>query len=427
MKSSIYNYKIQVDGIELLYNTVSNKCIPISDDVGKCLSGTKSNPNVESYLTKLNFLVEDDINEEVMVESLYLQRRYSSRVYQLIPNTSLDCNLCCWYCYETHLSKSYMTIEVVHKVIKHIELMAECNHFEILELSFFGGEPMTNYKAIAELLRHVDILSQKYKFKINLTFVTNGTLITQRYISLLSKYPTRFQITIDGGKDCHDQIRKYKNKKGDNGTYTKIIQGLRLMNNASENFTFTVRINYDNRVLNNFETLISDIDFLDRKRTVVSLHKVWQYKSSSDDFNMAIEAVNYVNGHNFVVNTRTLNTIFHCCYADNYNQAVINYDGSVYKCTARNFAKEKPLGYLNSLGVIEWNTPEIYKRMSLEIPEKCKVCKLLPCCPGICSQKKLETADTDSISCPFEENISIDDIILLNIKQQLITKKNGNN
>lgn len=418
---------MNINGVEMLYNTVSNKCIPISKDVENCLSGKDTDPIVKKRLNKLNFLVEDDIDEESMMKSLYLQRKFSSRVYQLVLNTSLDCNLCCWYCYETHLAKSYMTIDVVNKVIKHIELKSKCSHFEVLELSFFGGEPLMNYKAISELLKQVDELSQKYEFKIELTFVTNGTLISQKYIDLLRQYHTRFQVTLDGGQDSHNKIRKYKNEKVGTDSYAKIINGLRTLNDSSNNFVFTIRINYDNNVLKNFEALIKDLDFLDRKRTVISLHKVWQYKSTSDDINMAIEAVNYVNSHNFVVSTRTLSTKFDCCYADNYNQAVINYDGSVYKCTARNFAKTKPLGRLNSLGVIEWDTNEVDKRMALELPNKCMTCKLLPCCPGICSQKKLENTDSDSISCPFEKCLSIDDIILLNIKQQLIMKKNENN
>lgn len=406
---------------------MSNKFIRLNDDILKCLRGEKSDPKIGCMLENQEFLIKDDIDEKVLVNNLFMQRRYSSKVYQLILNTTLDCNLCCWYCYETHTMKSYMTLDIVDKILKHIELKSQSAPFEILDLYFFGGEPMLNYKAISALLPQLDILAHKFQFKIELAFVTNGTLISDSFLNLLSKYHTRFQITIDGDKECHNNIRKYKSKDIKQDSYSKIIHSLYLLNNSSKNFFFNIRINYDGNVLKNFEKLISDIDFLDRKRTVISLHKVWQYKSSEDEANMAINAINFINKHHFVVNTQRLCTNFSCCYADNYNEAVINYDGKVFKCTARNFLKEKPVGQLNSLGVIKWNTKEITKRLSLELPSKCKECKLLPSCPGICSQKRLETQDINSIDCPFERNLTLNDIILLNIKQQLIMQENENN
>ena len=125
----------------------------------------------------------------------------------------------------------------------------------------------------------------------------------------------------------------------------------------------------------------------------------------------------------FVVSTFPLATNLENCYADNYNQAIINYDGNVYKCTARDFSSEQPSGKLNSLGLIEWNAPLLLDRLALDIPQKCKDCLLLPSCTGICSQKKVEAKDNEQIPCPFEDLISKEDVILLNIKQQLVIKK----
>lgn len=178
--------------------------------------------------------------------------------------------------------------------------------------------------------------------------------------------------------------------------------------------------------MKNIPQLISDIDFLNRKRTAISLQRIWQHEESDIDTGVLIEAVNYINKHKFVINTFYPTNNFHSCYADNYNQAVINYNGDVYKCTARDFSSERPLGYLNSLGIIEWDTDEIKKRLSLKIPTKCRYCKLLPICPGICSQKLFENKQTDEISCPYNKSLNENDIILLNIKQQLIARKNEN-
>lgn len=425
MKPSIYNHIVHLNDLEILYNTISNKFVIFSDKISECISGDASDLKLESTLYNQNFIINDDVNEQQLIESLFLHRRYSSKIYQLILNTSLDCNLSCWYCYETHLPKSFMSIDLANKIVKHIEIQSKTTHFELLDLSFFGGEPMMNYKVISFLLNNIKELSNSYNFKIHLTFVTNGTLISQRYIDLIKEFPTRFQITIDGNKDRHNSTRKYKKSLHVTDSYSKIIKGLHMLN-SYENFYFTIRVNYDNEVLGNIKKLAFDIDFLNRRRSVISLHKIWQYKANEKDSDLLINIIDYFNKHNFVVNTFSLHTHFDSCYADNYNQAVINYDGSVYKCTARNFTQESPVGYLNSMGLIEWKTKEINKRLALDIPNKCKQCTLLPSCPGICSQKKYEKEDINQIYCPFEKNISKDDIILLNIKQQLIARKNEN-
>ncbi|HOH74428.1 MAG TPA: hypothetical protein PKW38_01450, partial [Paludibacteraceae bacterium] len=43
------------------------------------------------------------------------------------------------------------------------------------------------------------------------------------------------------------------------------------------------------------------------------------------------------------------------CYGDKKNQATINFNGDVYKCTARDFKPENREGVLMDDGTIEWN------------------------------------------------------------------------
>lgn len=370
-----------------------------------------------------NYLVKDDVDEKQMIESLFVQRRFSSKVYQLTLNTSLDCNLCCWYCYETHAKKTNMSLELVKNILLHLEIKSQADPFKILELSFFGGEPLLNYKAIKALLEGVKMLSERFDFDIHLTFVTNGTLINQKYVELLKEFKVRFQITIDGNKDTHNNTRKYKSKLLGTDSYGRIMDNLKLLNEQEAEFYFIVRVNYETDTLKSISKLMADLEFLDKRRTALSLHRVWQHKATEEDSALLIDAINYINSMGFVVSTFPLATNLENCYADNYNQAIINYDGNVYKCTARDFSSEQPSGKLNSLGLIEWNAPLLLDRLALDIPQKCKDCLLLPSCTGICSQKKVEAKDNEQIPCPFEDLISKEDVILLNIKQQLVIKK----
>lgn len=405
MKQSKYNTIVSLGKQQVLYNTITNKFVVLSDAIKEALKCETVSP-LSLKLESNNYLVKDDVDEKQMIESLFVQRRFSSKVYQLTLNTSLDCNLCCWYCYETHAKKTNMSLELVKNILLHLEIKSQADPFKILELSFFGGEPLLNYKAIKALLEGVKMLSERFDFDIHLTFVTNGTLINQKYVELLKEFKVRFQITIDGNKDTHNNTRKYKSKLLGTDSYGRIMDNLKLLNEQEAEFYFIVRVNYETDTLKSISKLMADLEFLDKRRTALSLHRVWQHKATEEDSALLIDAINYINSMGFVVSTFPLATNLENCYADNYNQAIINYDGNVYKCTARDFSSEQPSGKLNSLGLIEWNAPLLLDRLALDIPQKCKDCLLLPSCTGICSQKKVEAKDNEQIPCPFEDLIS---------------------
>jgi uncharacterized protein len=421
MKKSIYNISLNINGNDILYNTFSGKSIKLTPEIDQCINGILIDQKLEDKLERNGFIVKDDINEINLIKGFHLQKRYSTRKYLLIINTSLDCNLNCWYCYESHIPQSHMSSDLVQRILKHIDLKYQIEPFETLDLSFFGGEPMINYKAISELLNGIKEQINIHNFKIRLTFTTNGTLITPKYIKMLSPFSTNFQITIDGDKNMHDSIRNFK-KEQDKSSYDCILNGLRLLSNANANFHFIIRINYDEKILEHITSLIHDLSFLNKKRSVISLQKIWQSDTAQIDISKVLKAIEIINNAGFRADIYTFVHKYESCYADNLNQAIINYDGKVFKCTARNFIKEKPYGYLNSLGIIEWNTELVQKRLSLNIPQKCIDCKLFPCCFGFCSQKLIENGNKD-LTCPFDERLSIEDIILLNIKQQLIIKQ----
>jgi uncharacterized protein len=283
---------------------------------------------------------------------------------------------------------------------------------------------MMNYLAIKKMLEGVKALSEEFGFKVNLSIVTNGTYMQERYVDLLKGFTTRFQITIDGDENMHNSVRKYKSKSNVQGSYETIINGLKLFNSAEADFYYTIRINYDSKVLANIDSLINDLDFLNRKRTIISLHRIWQYSESDDDCRKLLDVIERINNKLFVVDNFSFSSTFECCYADSYNQALINYNGDVFKCTARDFMKTTPDGRLNSDGFIEWSSEKVDSRLNVKIPQKCLDCSLLPSCSGICSQQRIEATDINSIRCPFEDFISKENRILFNIKQKLIAIKN---
>lgn len=52
------------------------------------------------------------------------------------------------------------------------------------------------------------------------------------------------------------------------------------------------------------------------------------------------------------------------CYGDHANHFIVNYNGDLYKCSARDFTKENREGVLTSDGDLEWNEKGRYEKES---------------------------------------------------------------
>ena len=83
---------------------------------------------------------------------------------------------------------------------------------------------------------------------------------------------------------------------------------------------------------------------------------------------------------------------YHVCYADRKEYYAINYDGNIYKCTARGYKEEERIGRLAESGDILLNENKIanyYAKATFD-NEHCLNCKILPLCYGPCIQKTKE-------------------------------------
>ena len=367
------------------------------------------------------FIIEDNINEFEIYENLYYKRRFSKKSYELTINPTLDCNLRCWYCYEDHVKKSGISEAMHNTIIEHLKYKCEIEPFNDLILSFFGGEPILKPVAIKKLLVRIKELAIKYNFTLHIHFTTNGTLLPKSLLNELKDCKVSFQITIDGCKNNHNSIRIKKNLKGENNTYDTIIKNIKLITNELLNSQINIRINFSNDTLYNLESLVDDLEFCDRKKVSFSLHKVWQIDSKSINKSKLFDFIQYANSRLFMVNFMILKNQYNTCYADNYNQAVINYNGNIYKCTARNFNEENSEGVLEKEGFIKWKNDKLMDRTNIRIADNCKKCKLLPSCPGVCSQKRIE--NKGKILCALDNDFTVEDYIVHNFNAKIIREK----
>ena len=397
MKISKYNFYLKKNDAYIGINLKTLIPIKVNCNTFNILSQPESNiniikeqnPSFFNLLLKLGFIILDDHNEQ---EELIIKHRltvYSTQGYRLTIVPTLGCNLRCWYCYEEHFEE-YMDEKNIDTILKFVESLIKNNNLKTFHLDWFGGEPMLCFKEIIyPLSQKIKELCEKHNILFRNSITTNGVLIDQSIVEAINDIQLyHYQITLDGGKEEHNRVRKTTSNEG---TFNRIINNINLLLENLDNVNITLRINYTKKNLPSIGEIIDYIPPVFRKRVTVAFQQVWQTKVNGD-----IDSWNYRK--KFECNDFRSIGVFpgvHCkCYADLFNQCVIlpNYD--VFKCTARDFKKHPADGFLSSTGRIHWNST-FHKRLSKTTIERkiCLECDVLPVCWGPCSQKLIEAAN----------------------------------
>ena len=356
MKNSQYQFYEEILPHQFLhYCSVSNCFLLLNEACHKLFEENVQNvevikarnPKLYDKLVENKFIIDDTIDEcgNILVGKEKMVN--SDRLYNVVVNTTLDCNLSCWYCYENRIAGSKLSSGVIEAIKKNIYLHYETTKFKTLKLSFFGGEPFLYFDGIKQLLDYSNVFCSERGIELIADFTTNSTLITSEQINYLKQFRCHFQITLDGGHSSHNKIKVDKITGMD--TYAKTIKTLKEINEKIGKRWVAVRVNFDNRTLRDIEEIIDDIDFLDRRKTYVILKKVWQ----------------------------------------------LNYDGKIFKCTTiSKFNDENALGKLDMIsGKIHWNEEKMKSWYSDMQPSYCKTCKWFPACLGICNRQLLVNKD----------------------------------
>jgi len=419
MKNSRFNYMLNYKAHNVMFNTLTNRYLlldPVLVDLYQAAVRNNEIDNLESYhptfykkLVDDRYIITDAADETEEVREIMQKVDGNESDYHLIINPTMNCNFKCWYCYEKHIKESKMTDETSHYIISHIKNVFENNKkVKRLIIGWFGGEPLLYFnKVMLPLMEQLDELGKKHDVHVTQNITTNGFLIREDMIPFFHKYNlSSFQITLDGNRFLHDTVRFVSKSRG---SYDDIITNIKLL--ARNQLYVTARINFTKLNLVGIEDIYEDLKDLspeDGQYLDISFHQVWQ--ETAKDLNKRVdELVHYFrsNGLNAKL-TYVPDTLINSCYADKRNHATINYDGNVFKCTARDFNENNREGVLKENGEIEWNE-KYHNRMEVKLKNKpCHSCGILPLCNGGCSQVAVEANGEDFCVYEYDENVKQD-------------------
>lgn len=132
------------------------------------------------------------------------------------------CNLACMYC-RVYSPKSapLMTPEtcrlIVRRVLEEIPVRS-------VTIGFHGGEPMLNPSAVEAGAREANDIASRLNRDVRLFMQTNGTLFSQKKVTLLKELNIKVGVSLDGPQEIHDRQRVFHSGRG---SHAHVMRGLR--------------------------------------------------------------------------------------------------------------------------------------------------------------------------------------------------------
>lgn len=228
----INNYKIiNYSNGTILFHVPTSSIHKITDDVAQ---------NLYSHPEKYPEILE--LESRPIINPRNSNNKSDKRLGTLSFLSSTNCNLKCKYCfanegsYNEELGRN-MTIEQYKKTLANI---LEKYPNGIKNISFFGGEPLLNFKQIKEFTDYCYSLFMEKGLEIpKFGLTTNGTLLTDEIIDFFEKYNFVIGVSIDGNKEINDNARI--SKIHNSSVYDKVIKNLDNEKVLNRNFRLTVQ------------------------------------------------------------------------------------------------------------------------------------------------------------------------------------------
>ncbi|MBQ2937835.1 MAG: SPASM domain-containing protein [Clostridia bacterium] len=207
------------------------------------------------------------------------QRSSNLKTLCLVINNS--CNLCCEYCFANKgkydKADEFMAFETAKKAIDFLINSATEHSKNKITISFFGGEPLLNFKLIKKCVEYIETFE---KIKCDYMLTTNGTLLTPEKVKFLQYYNFDIMISLDGNKEFHNFYRKYHSG---NGSYNDVVKGIELFTNKNL-LNARITINNHNPEIHSY---VDDILELGIKRITFAV----DYNISAETFYLFMESL----------------------------------------------------------------------------------------------------------------------------------------
>jgi uncharacterized protein len=301
-KFNRYNELIPIpeDNCFLVFNVPNTSLDVIEESEGLLLAELSSlqkfsyqefdNQELINEFIEKRYVIPAGISEIAEAEKAYLGESQKGTSIIVTITTTTICNMDCPYCFEVHkpsvvLKNAALLQNIKNYVTQMINISPR--KFDSLDLTWYGGEPLINIKAIQELTPLLLEIAQENNLAYQAGIITNGIYLTQENLKILTEdcFVLTYQVTVDGAEETHNRNRPLKGKNQEN--YTKIMRHL---SGLPESSFLILRVNVDREVAEGIDELLDDLENYQiwpqrMKKMQIDLRPVIAYEGANVDVN----------------------------------------------------------------------------------------------------------------------------------------------
>ena len=416
-------HTFNIDGKYYLFDVESSSlhvCDALTSEVVKKING-------EDYdLAGADPVAVKEIEDEILQLKeqgyLYTEKKEetpikSDLVKALCLHICHDCNLSCKYCFAgkgKYKGKSeYMSFETASLAVDF--LIKNSGNRKILEMDFFGGEPLMNLEVVKKTVEYAKEQGKKAGKIFLFTLTTNGVLLDEKTCEWLNNEMENVVLSIDGRKNVHDGVRKTVNGKG---SYEVIIENIKRFVKLRGDKHYYVRGTFTNK---NLDFGNDVLELADMGLTEISLEPVVldetdelyiskeslpaireEYRRLSKVYlerkKNGLQLFNFFHFNIDIEGGVCLKKRISACGAGNEYFSVTPC-GDIYPC--HQFASNPNYKMGNvAQGEIDENIRAIFKNSNLFTKEKCKDCFAKYHCSGGCAANNVNF--NGDVNKPYE-------------------------
>ena len=151
-----------------------------------------------------------------------LKAKTSGVIKALCLHVAHTCNLNCSYCFASqgkyHGDRTVMSYEVGKRALDF--LVEHSGTRRNLEVDFFGGEPLMNFRVVKDLVAYARSIEREAGKRFRFTLTTTGMLVDDEVIDFANRECHNVVLSLDGRKEIHDRFRV---DFAGNGSWERIV------------------------------------------------------------------------------------------------------------------------------------------------------------------------------------------------------------
>ncbi len=389
----------------VLFSTKKGSAVQVPPELLKDIDRGRLSREEQDSLLELGLVTHDPAQEELEMLSFINALNELNRTSRYTVVLNLDCNLGCRYCFEgTRKGKHYLSDGTAAQFLEFVRTTGLAGKKE-LKVTYYGGEPLLSVERIVSLSNVLGPLAKESGLEYGFTLVTNGTLLTPAVVERLKPLGLRSaKVTLDGPREVHDASRPFRSGAG---SFDVILRNLRDVCTMTR---IQLGGNYTQRNYRDFPRLLDILlheGLTPDKLTIIRFDPVAPESAefALPDFNDGCASSDepWLAEATLFLREEVLRRGYHTpkitpspCLMDLDASAIVNWDGSLYKCPGLIGRPQFRIGHVQN-GIREYR--QAHGLDSWKNPE-CLACKYLPLCFGGCRYQKLvRDGDVTGVDC----------------------------